>query len=370
MNRLIPFALLTLSAPALAQSTAFTYQGQLKSSGQPATGTFDLQFKLFDAATGGTQQGSTVCADNVSVAAGLFTLQLDFGQQFITPTPRFLEINIRPDTGLDCTSATGFVTLSRQPITAAPLADHAKSAYALDAANGSAPSAVFVDNSGRVGIGTTTPSATLHVNGNVGVGNANIPAGLTTELGGSTPVLNLDVNFRQPNHNPGAVGGAIRLDSRSDLSDPLFQFISRPAGSSIETMVAALTQAGNLGLGTAAPAARLEVRGDIKLGASGQFFATSGDENLRIIRGKVNTSGTVGQGSGFTVTHVSQGVCDIHFNIPFSAPPTVTLGKVDDFTTDFAEVSGPVPPTASTVEIDACCSGREVPFYFIAIGPR
>ena len=43
-----------------AQGTAFTYQGQLNDNGSPADGTYDLRFAIFDAASGGTQQGATL----------------------------------------------------------------------------------------------------------------------------------------------------------------------------------------------------------------------------------------------------------------------------------------------------------------------
>src|SRR5438132_153676 len=65
--------------------TAFTYQGQLKSGGSPASGSFNMVFKLFDAATIGNQIGPTLTFDGVGgnpalvvVANGLFTVQLDF----------------------------------------------------------------------------------------------------------------------------------------------------------------------------------------------------------------------------------------------------------------------------------------------------
>src|SRR5262245_20484443 len=114
---------------AHAQSTAFTYQGRLQNGGAPATGVHDFRFRLFDAASGGSQVGVTQCIDNLAVNQGLFTATVDFGPQFVTPAQRFIEIDVRGDTGLTCGDATGFQTLSpRQLITAAPLATHAKSA--------------------------------------------------------------------------------------------------------------------------------------------------------------------------------------------------------------------------------------------------
>jgi hypothetical protein len=148
-----------------AQPTSFTYQGELKQSGQNATGTFDMQFRLYDLPNGGTQIGSTQCADNVSVAAGRFTTSVDFGQQFATTAARYLEIAVRTDSGLTCASSAGFTLLSRQLLTVAPRAAAANVANALAAPDGSPNPAVFVDNAGQVGIGTNSPVAVLDVRG-------------------------------------------------------------------------------------------------------------------------------------------------------------------------------------------------------------
>lgn len=40
--------LLLGASGGMAQTTAFTYQGKLTDSGTPASGTYDMQFKLFD----------------------------------------------------------------------------------------------------------------------------------------------------------------------------------------------------------------------------------------------------------------------------------------------------------------------------------
>jgi hypothetical protein len=93
---LLAAASLTLSAYAQS-STAFTYQGFLRDNGQPANGTYDLRFALFDSADGGMQIGSVVFVNGVTVADGLFTVEVNFGTMpFNTGARRWIEIGVRP----------------------------------------------------------------------------------------------------------------------------------------------------------------------------------------------------------------------------------------------------------------------------------
>ncbi len=119
--------MLAVALTSLARAqTAITYQGELRSAGAPASGSFDLRFRLYDQAINGVQVGSVLCADNVNVQNGRFTLSLDFGAVFAAP--RFLEIDVRSDTGQGCGVAAGFVTLStRQPVSPAPSATYSTS---------------------------------------------------------------------------------------------------------------------------------------------------------------------------------------------------------------------------------------------------
>jgi hypothetical protein len=73
---------------AQAQTTAFTYQGRLSDAGSPATGQYDLEFRVFDAAVLGNQL-ATVQLDNVQVTGGVFTVRLDYGG--VTPASFVLE---------------------------------------------------------------------------------------------------------------------------------------------------------------------------------------------------------------------------------------------------------------------------------------
>ena len=93
-------------------SPAFTYQGELSGAGTPVTGTYDIRFRLYDAATGGNQIGGTFCSDNVNVSGGRFAVSLDFGLAAFSGQRRYLEIEVREDTGGDCSNETGYTLLA------------------------------------------------------------------------------------------------------------------------------------------------------------------------------------------------------------------------------------------------------------------
>src|SRR5262245_56486323 len=101
-----------------AQTAAFTYQGNLRTGGTPATGSYDIQFLLFDTPDvgTGTQKGLTITNPSVQVSTGIFTVLLDFGPDAFDGTARYVEIGVRPTDSKD-----PYTTLSpRQPITATP----------------------------------------------------------------------------------------------------------------------------------------------------------------------------------------------------------------------------------------------------------
>src|SRR5262245_14418975 len=116
---LLLLLLFTLNLPLLscfAQGTAFTYQGQLASSGTNYAGTAEFQATLWTVPSGGT-----VLATNsplsviVGVTNGLFLLPLDFGANF-PGADRWLQLEVRTVIG-------PFTLLSpRQKLTPAPYA--------------------------------------------------------------------------------------------------------------------------------------------------------------------------------------------------------------------------------------------------------
>jgi Chaperone of endosialidase len=104
---------------ALAQGTAFTYQGRLNSSGSPVNGKYDLTFSLLDAGTNGNLIAGPLTNSAVVVSNSLFTTTLDFGTSFpgASVVDRWLQIGVR-------TNGTGaFQPLTpRQEVTPTPYA--------------------------------------------------------------------------------------------------------------------------------------------------------------------------------------------------------------------------------------------------------
>jgi hypothetical protein len=250
--------LVALAGASLAQAqpltSAFTYQGMLQDAGGPANGVYDLRFRVFDAAVGGSTLGiAPRCFDNVTVVNGQVTLQLDFGGVF-AGEQRFLEVEVRPDTGATCQNSAGFTVLSpRQNMTAAPYA-----LYALSGPGSGGPwsvsgNNVFNTNTGNVGVGTNTPTHPLHL-------RASIPI-LNVQDSDSTGAAQSGyVRFAD---NANAERGFVGFGSQTDTHFMMRNLYADGAAMIATSSGVHLTVAadGRVGIGTTAPAAKLDVRG-------------------------------------------------------------------------------------------------------------
>jgi hypothetical protein len=160
-----------VAAPQAAIGTTFTYQGYLRENGGPASGTFDFQFILYDASSGGSQVGSTIYPDDVTVSDGLFSVVLDFGDVF-DGTQIWLEPAVRAG------DSTGSYTVlsPRQELTPAPYA-----LYAINiplAGDGSASTAARSDHGHDARYYTETELNTSGGGGSVHWDNlGSVPAG-------------------------------------------------------------------------------------------------------------------------------------------------------------------------------------------------
>jgi len=108
-----------------AQGTAFIYQGRLNDGTNPVNGSYDLQFTLYTAATNGNQAGSALTNSATAINNGLFSVALDFGNQF-DGTARWLEIGVRTNG-----NGTFNILAPRQPLLAVPYAVTANTASNL-----------------------------------------------------------------------------------------------------------------------------------------------------------------------------------------------------------------------------------------------
>lgn len=116
--------ILFTTAPAAAETTAFTYQGRLsRDGGQAPDGLYDFHLNLYRGLAGASPLAAPILKTALPVTNGFFTLdRLDFGDVF-DGSPRALEIGVRTN------GAATFDLLSpRQLIAAAPYAIHAVSA--------------------------------------------------------------------------------------------------------------------------------------------------------------------------------------------------------------------------------------------------
>lgn len=299
-------AVLCWANVGLAQTTAFTYQGRLTDAGNPANGSYDLQCRLFDALNGGTQQGASVALENVAVANGIFTVQLDFGAGAFPGAARWLEIGVRPGT------STGAYTLltPRQPITPAPYAMHSGAADGLSEAcvncvtsdqiqtvdgaqvTGAIPvesvptgSENYIQNAAvarRNGKTGGQPAASFDIGGDGNIGG-NLTVVGQTGLGTTTPGpgLNLDVvgNSRMTTANGTLNFGSPNAETGMTIITPQVRADFRVNGSALKLVAGvagfvppgtngiAISSAGNVGVGTEAPGGgiKLDVVGSTRI---------------------------------------------------------------------------------------------------------
>lgn len=167
----------------------------------------------------------------------------------------------------------------------------------------------------KVGLGTNDPAATLHVAVGTDV-NLNDNSGFLVvgALGGVN--IGFDNNEIQARNNN--VRAPLHLQNTGgDL------IVHAPGNSRF-----IVEHGGDTGIGTGAPNAKLDVRGDIRLGNAGELFAVGGVENLRAVVGRIDINGGIDQGSGyFLLPHIVVGVYQVVFNIAYAATPVVVASS-------------------------------------------
>ncbi|MFT3683682.1 MAG: hypothetical protein QM783_01945 [Phycisphaerales bacterium] len=279
------------SSVANAQTSlgsSFTYQGRLSSNtGATLTGDYDMRFSLWNAATGGSQVGSTLRFDGtagngaaITPADGNFTAALDFGAAAWTANQnRWLRVEVRPH---DPANAAAYTDLPpRQQVTPTPLALYSQNTRGLN-----------VDATGKIGIGTTTPGEKVEVFG----GNVL--------LNGDSKGVIVDAQgmrrygfMKYPNY-AGGVWRAINTDfifGRVTTGD-----VTTGSPSVIDLYLAAN---GNVGIGTSSAAAtpsKLTVAGTIKSTTGGFVFPDGTTQTTTMVPfpGSTFVQGTINGAAG------------------------------------------------------------------------
>ena len=118
-------ALILMSVGAEAANTGFTYQGMLKDGANPANGSYDFRFTLYDAVAGGSVIGTNnpYYVDDKMVVGGLFSAEINFdASTFILSggADFYIEVAVRPGS-VSNSVRTGYTALApRQKITPTP----------------------------------------------------------------------------------------------------------------------------------------------------------------------------------------------------------------------------------------------------------
>ncbi len=208
--------ILILTFAAQAQTSGFSYQGRFTDSAmpQPTNETYNMQFALFDAVSGGTQVGTTISNPTVQVVNGVFTVNLDFGASSFNGAARFLEITV-----------SGTVLSPRQPISSAPYAIRSQSAATAENSNqlgGTAANQFVQTNDTRLSDdrnptagstnyiqnGTTQQTGNFNISGNGTVGGTFSASLITTS--------NLNVtNFNATNLSANNLNASISMNAPS-----------------------------------------------------------------------------------------------------------------------------------------------------------
>jgi trimeric autotransporter adhesin len=118
LSAIAALLMIGISTLHAAPTTAFTYQGHLRTDLGNAHGPYDFEFALFESPENGEPHAAPIELADVPIEDGRFTVLLDFGLDPFSNLNLWLEVAVRPHPG-----TTDFVVLHpRQQLTPVPFA--------------------------------------------------------------------------------------------------------------------------------------------------------------------------------------------------------------------------------------------------------
>jgi hypothetical protein len=186
-NILLGLVAATTASSAVAQGTAFTYQGRLQDGAAAANGLYELRSVLHNAVSGGSSTvAGPITNKLVSVSNGLFTVTLDFGSSAFDGNSRWLELGVRTNG-----SAGGFTALTpRQAVTPTPYA------MLANKLNGTLPDSQLSANVPRLNADQIfSGNVSFSGLGNLGIGTA-LPVDAKLDLEGNLRLNDYDLFLR------------------------------------------------------------------------------------------------------------------------------------------------------------------------------
>jgi hypothetical protein len=260
-----------------------------------------------------------------------------------------------------------------------------------------ATSRLVAKHTGNIGIGTDDPQTKLHITGG---SDATLSPNSGYLLLGGISGLNLvvdDDEIQARNAGGASTLSLQRQGGNLAIGNVLGAHLvvdndeiqaSNGAGTSalnlqrqggdlaVGTNKLVVQNGGDVGIGIAGPTAKLDVRGAIKFGASGNRFPVSMGSDMRMVAGHIPSNGVVNPGPGFNSDRLAgapAGAYVVTFSPAFATAPIVVATPVRSLFEDNVLTITNITPSLFEVRIKDVLNAdadtlQDTEFTFIAVG--